>query len=226
MITHVELLQRLLLGALLGSIIGFEREWQNRVAGLRTHMLVCVGATLVMLVSQFGFDDALRHPDVVLDPSRVAAQVVSGIGFLGAGAILLRGDMVRGLNTAASLWSVAGIGLAVGGGLYVAAVGATVIILIILAGIKPLENRWLFTREQPAIELLVKHESVSIDRIENLLGEGPVRLEHFSVQESEQPGLDRVRITLSRAAAWRIDAIQARLRDIPGVRECRRSWPT
>jgi len=179
-----------------------------------------------MLVSQFGFDDALRHPDVVLDPSRAAAQVVSGIGFLGAGAILLRGDMVRGLNTAASLWSVAGIGLAVGGGLYVVAVGATVIILITLVGIKPLENRWLFTREQPAIELLVKHESVSIDRIENLLGEGAVRLEHLSVQESEQPGLDRVKITLSRAAAWRIDAIQARLRGIPGVCECRRSWPT
>ncbi|MDE2120598.1 MAG: MgtC/SapB family protein [Betaproteobacteria bacterium] len=226
MITHVELIQRLLLGAFLGSIIGFEREWQNRVAGLRTHMLVCVGATLVMLVSQFGFDDALRHGNVVLDPSRVAAQVVSGIGFLGAGAILLRGDMVRGLNTAASLWSVAGIGLAVGGGLYVAAVGATVIILIILAGIKPLETRWLFTREQPVIELLAQHDSVGIDRIESLLGPGPVRLEHFSVQESEPPGLDRLRITLSRAAAWRVDAIQARLRDIPGVRECRRSWPT
>jgi putative Mg2+ transporter-C (MgtC) family protein len=95
-------------------------------------MLVCVGSTLIMLVSAFGFADVLGQQNVVLDPSRVAAQVVSGIGFLGAGAILMRGEIVRGLTTAASLWSVAGIGPAVGGGMYVAAIGATIIILIIL----------------------------------------------------------------------------------------------
>lgn len=116
MIGNLEILSRLLMAALLGSVIGFERERLNWAAGLRTHMLVCVGASLMMMVSAFGFADALTQKNVVLDPSRVAAQVVSGIGFLGAGSILLRGEVVRGLTTAASLWSVAGIGLAVAEG--------------------------------------------------------------------------------------------------------------
>src|SRR5258707_11194747 len=103
-------------------------------------MLVCVGSALIMLVSAFGFADVLGAKDVVLDPSRVAAQVVSGIGFLGAGSILLRGEVVRGLTTAASLWTVAAIGLAVGGGLYIEAAAATVGLLLILAGVKPPEE--------------------------------------------------------------------------------------
>ncbi|MEI9933131.1 MAG: MgtC/SapB family protein [Rhizomicrobium sp.] len=119
--------------ALLGSIIGADRERLAWAAGLRTHMLVSVGACLFMIVSAFGFADILGSKNVVLDPSRIAAQVVSGIGFLGAGSILLRGEVVRGLTTAASLWSVAAVGLAVGGGLYIEAVAATVVILLILA---------------------------------------------------------------------------------------------
>src|SRR6202789_4183621 len=135
------LILRLLIAAVLGSIIGADRERLVWAAGLRTHMLVSVGACLFMIVSAFGFATTLG-PHVILDPSRVAAQVVSGIGFLGAGSILLRGDVVRGLTTAASLWAVAAIGLAVGGGLYIASVAATAIILIILAGLKPLEERF------------------------------------------------------------------------------------
>src|SRR6202789_2183403 len=136
------LILRLLIAAVLGSIIGADRERLAWAAGLRTHMLVSVGACLFMIVSAFGFADVLGAKNVVLDPSRVAAQVVSGIGFLGAGSILLRGEVVRGLTTAASLWSVAAVGLAVGGGLYIEAVAATVVILIILAGVKPLEERF------------------------------------------------------------------------------------
>src|SRR5580704_17767531 len=135
-----QLIIRLLVAAMLGSAIGIDRERLVWAAGLRTHMLVCVGACLFMIVSAFGFADILGTPNVVLDPSRVAAQVVSGIGFLGAGSILLRGDVVRGLTTAASLWTVAAIGLAVGGGLYTESIAATIIILVILAGIKPLEE--------------------------------------------------------------------------------------
>src|SRR6202044_1303181 len=111
-------------------------------AGIRTHMLVCVGSCLIMIVSQYGFSNILTQQNVVLDPSRVAAQVVSGIGFLGAGAILFRRDKIRGLTTAASLWTVAGVGLAAGGGMYVAAAGSTAIILVILIGLKPLERRF------------------------------------------------------------------------------------
>src|SRR5580658_6399678 len=148
------LILRLLIAAVLGSAIGIDRERLAWAAGLRTHMLVCVGACLFMIVSAFGFADVLGTKDVVLDPSRIAAQVVSGIGFLGAGSILLRGEVVRGLTTAASLWTVAAIGLAVGGGLYVEAVIATAVILIILAGIKPLEER--FQQRNKTHEILLQ----------------------------------------------------------------------
>ena len=110
----LELATRLVVAAALGSVIGLERERKSWSAGLRTHMLVALGSALVMIVSTYGFDEVLGNEHVALDPSRMAAQVVSGIGFLGAGAILLHGEIVRGLTTAASLWAVAAIGLAVG----------------------------------------------------------------------------------------------------------------
>jgi putative Mg2+ transporter-C (MgtC) family protein len=147
MLDYGEPITRLLLAAMLGSLIGFERERLSWAAGLRTHMLVCVSSCLLMIVSAYGFADVLGREHVELDPSRIAAQVVTGIGFLGAGSILLRGEIVRGLTTAASLWSVAAIGLAVGGGLYAASTASTVIILVILAGVKPLEERYRASRQ-------------------------------------------------------------------------------
>lgn len=222
MIGNVELLSRLVLAAALGSVIGFERERLNWAAGLRTHMLVCVSSSLIMLVSAFGFEDLVGHANVSLDPSRVAAQVVSGIGFLGAGSILLRGEVVRGLTTAASLWSVAGIGLAVGGGMYMAAVGATIIIIIILAGLKPIERRFISVRQQRGIQLVVEHGSISLDDVHKALGSGSVRLKHFILQQSEDDAeLDEVSIGLSRATTSEFEAICARLAAIRGVRECR-----
>jgi len=136
LLSNWEMAVRLLAAAALGSVIGLERERLSWTAGLRTHMLVSVGSALIMIVSAYAFSDVLGEQHVVLDPSRIAAQVVSGIGFLGAGAILLRGEVIRGLTTAASVWAVAAIGLAVGGGLYVAATVATVIILVILSFIR------------------------------------------------------------------------------------------
>jgi putative Mg2+ transporter-C (MgtC) family protein len=222
-IGNIELLSRLILAAFLGSVIGFERERLNWAAGLRTHMLVCVGSALIMLVSAFGFADVLGQKDVVLDPSRIAAQVVSGIGFLGAGSILMRGEIVRGLTTAASLWSVAGIGLAVGGGMYTAAIGATIIILIILAGIKPLERRFISVKQQRSIQLLAERGSVSLDSVHQALGSGSVRVKQFIVQQAEEdPEVDDVQIALSRVTASEFAAICSRLESMSGVRECRR----
>ncbi len=111
MISQIEIVSRLAVAALAGSLIGFERERMLWAAGIRTHMLVSVGSCLIMIVSAYGFEQALKMEHVVLDPSRIAAQVVSGIGFLGAGSILLRGQVVKGLTTAASVWTVAAIGL-------------------------------------------------------------------------------------------------------------------
>jgi putative Mg2+ transporter-C (MgtC) family protein len=222
-IGNIELLSRLLLAALLGSVIGFERERLNWAAGLRTHMLVCVGSSLIMLVSAFGFADVLGEKNVVLDPSRMAAQVVSGIGFLGAGAILMRGEIVRGLTTAASLWSVAGVGLAVGGGMYTAAIGATGIMLIILAGVKPLERRFIAVKQERNIHLLAERGSVSLDSVHNALGAGSVRVKQFIVQQSEDdPDLDSVQIGLSRATDTEFAMIRTRLAAMSGVRESRK----
>jgi putative Mg2+ transporter-C (MgtC) family protein len=167
MLTHREIFLRLFLSAILGSIVGLERERLDWAAGLRTHMLVCVGATLFMLVSAFGFADILGQPNVVLDPSRIAAQVVSGVGFLGAGTIIFRREVIRGLTTAASLWAVAAIGLSVGGGLYRAAVSATVLVLVILLGLKPIERRLFARRRAVRITLIANRQDVSLLAIES-----------------------------------------------------------
>jgi putative Mg2+ transporter-C (MgtC) family protein len=119
------------LALLLSAAIGLEREIRQKDAGLRTHTLVGVGAALFMLISKYGFTDVLESRLVVLDPSRVAAQIVSGIGFLGAGLIFVRRDSVRGLTTAASIWVTAAIGAAAGAGLFVLAILATAVYFLI-----------------------------------------------------------------------------------------------
>jgi putative Mg2+ transporter-C (MgtC) family protein len=116
---------------LLSAAIGLEREIRQKDAGLRTHTLVGIGAALFMLISKYGFTDVLEHGLVVLDPSRMAAQIVSGIGFLGAGLIFVRRDAVRGLTTAASVWVTAAVGSAAGGGLLVLAALATGMYLVV-----------------------------------------------------------------------------------------------
>jgi putative Mg2+ transporter-C (MgtC) family protein len=125
--TQLDLALRLTVGLVLGAIIGFERELHRQPAGFRTHSLVSLGAALFTVVSAFGFSGDL------VDPTRIAAQIVSGIGFIGAGTILQYRGHIRGLTTAASLWSVAAIGTAAGAGLYVVAIVGTVLILVILS---------------------------------------------------------------------------------------------
>ena len=126
MAIEVEMILRLLLAAALGAIIGYQRERAGKHAGLRTHILICVGAALFTVASIYGFG-------AISDPARVAAGVVAGIGFIGAGAILTReGGIVEGLTTAATIWAVAGIGLAAGAGLYLASAVTSLLVLIVL----------------------------------------------------------------------------------------------
>ena len=126
---------RLVLAALFGTIIGLDREYREKEAGFRTHFLVSLGSTLMMIVSQYGFSEILTHDGVSLDPSRIAAQVVSGIGFIGAGTIIFNHQIVRGLTTAASLWATAGIGLTAGAGMSWLALAATILTLVALEGL-------------------------------------------------------------------------------------------
>lgn len=130
MLSNYQILARLLLATILSGIIGFEREAHGRAAGFRTHILVCIGSTLIMMTSMYIFD--IYKGIATVDPSRIAAQVVTGMGFLGAGAILRSGETIRGLTTAASLWAVAGIGLAIGCGFYFASLVSAALVFITL----------------------------------------------------------------------------------------------
>ena len=140
-----EELLRILLAAGLGAAVGIERELREHEAGLRTHMLVAVGSALFTLVSAYGFGDffAQGSRPVPVDPTRIAAQIVTGIGFLGAGAIIRQGPNVRGLTTAATLWAVAAIGLAAGAGYYAGAVATTVVVIVALWPLRLLTRRLL-----------------------------------------------------------------------------------
>lgn len=130
MMLNVDFMLRLLVAGILGAIIGLDREYRAKEAGYRTHFLVSLGSALIMIVSQYGFQEIIKENSVTLDPSRVAAQVVSGIGFIGAGTIILQKQIVRGLTTAAGIWATAGIGLAVGAGMYAIGIATTVLTLI------------------------------------------------------------------------------------------------
>ncbi|MEG2121880.1 MAG: MgtC/SapB family protein, partial [Rikenellaceae bacterium] len=130
MTLYFDFIFRLLVAGILGSIIGLDREYRAKEAGYRTHFLVSLGSALLMIVSQYGFQDVARESGISFDPSRVAAQVVSGIGFIGAGTIIFNKQIIRGLTTAAGLWATAGIGLAVGAGMYVLGIAAMVLTLI------------------------------------------------------------------------------------------------
>jgi len=221
MIGDQELLLRLVIAALLGSIIGIERERLAWVAGLRTHMLVSVGSALMMIVSAYGFSDVIGQNHVVLDPSRIAAQVVSGIGFLGAGTILLRQDTIRGLTTAASLWTVAGIGLAVGGGMYVAAIGSTVLIFLILAGIKPLERRfWTHSRQAHMVSVVYdRNISGVVETVEAALREMPLTVQTLTLLPGQHDDEQEMQVLLTRIPQSELVAVTQRVAAIPGVRK-------
>jgi len=219
MLTDWEMCLRLLLAALLGSLIGLERERLLWAAGLRTHMLVCVGSCLLMIVSSFGFQDALAMAHTELDPSRVAAQVVSGIGFLGAGSILLRGEVIRGLTTAASLWTVAAIGLAVGGGLYVVSSAATFIILVILVAIKPMERLYRNRVQVHVLKLVAPSQALSLKKVNEVMGNRASKVKQFIVEKGSRDDTDSVTIELTRTSGAQAKEILGQLLAIEGVQE-------
>lgn len=222
MISTIELIIRLAAATLLGSIVGLERQKHEWAAGLRTHMLVCLGAALVMIVSTYGFNDVVGHNGVSLDPSRVAAQVVSGIGFLGAGTILfLRQEVVRGLTTAAGLWTVAAIGLACGGGLYLAAGITTAIVYVILAFIKPLETRFINKDKFSGFKLTLERKLVNLEDIETVLSENGIKYREIRLAPAFEEDLDEIKISLEKIAFKKQDplVIVEALRKLKGVRE-------
>jgi putative Mg2+ transporter-C (MgtC) family protein len=216
-----EIVLRVILAGVFGGAIGAEREIREREAGLRTHMLVSIGAALFTLVSAYGFSDFRfsNASGITYDPTRIAAQVVTGIGFLGAGAIIRQGLSVRGLTTAASLWVVAAIGIATGAGYYSAALITTVVVLVSLWPLRIIAFR-LFERVRPGeLRLEVELEpsqspSILLDPLEKR----GVAVRSFEVEDAR----DRRRVVLEvRSSSVKPEQVTAelmRLEPVLGVR--------
>lgn len=173
-----ELIVRLGLSCVLGGAVGLERESIHRPAGLRTHVLVCLGSTLFTIVSAYAFINYKLN-----DPARIAAQIVSGIGFLGAGTIIRHRATIRGLTTAASLWAVAGIGLAIGCGFYIASVVSTALVLLSLTIMKKIEG-FIIGREKKYRNVIIQTENVpdKISIIEKLFRDFDVELKDMEMK--------------------------------------------
>lgn len=185
MIGPLDTALRLVVAAVLSGIIGFERERQGRPAGFRTHILVGVGSALIMLISIYGFFNLEGGLGSTRDPARLAAQVVSGIGFLGAGTILREGVSVRGLTTAASLWVVAGIGLGVGAGFYLASVITTVIVFVSLHLLSKLEVRPRKAKEA-TLQLVIRDEPGRLGAVASAIGELGIQIRGISLEPEDE----------------------------------------
>jgi len=211
-------LLRLGLAAVLAGAIGIERELREQEAGLRTHMLVCVGATMFMLVGVYGWSDYELGNDigVVVDPSRVASYVVSGIGFLGAGAIIRHGINVRGLTTAASLWVVAAIGVSVGAGMYVLSIATTALVILALWPLAQVK-RLLEGKSDESRRLAVTlAKDASVASALATIEESGFAME--SVEVGEEQGGRRLDVVIKTAAEASVGMLLDDLGALEGVR--------
>ena len=222
-ISYTVVAERLVLAAVLGGIIGWERERRNKQAGFKTHLLVSVGSALIMLTSIYGFGDLVDHPNARFDPARLAAQVVSGIGFLGAGAILRHSNMVvSGLTTAATLWVVAAIGLSVGAGFYFPAMATTGIVLISVVVLRGVEVRFAKTKKVKELNITVEDVEGTLADISDVLDKErvDVRKVTFSTkQDGEEAVLTVVKFRIRMPAKKDSLELVKRLHNIHGVKE-------
>lgn len=216
---ETELVLRLAVAALLGGLVGLEREALERAAGLRTHALVSVSSALMMIVSAYGFAVAVPAGQVaIVDPSRLAAQVVTGIGFLGAGVIIFQKNRVRGLTTAASIWSVAGVGLAAGGGLFLAAGVGTLFILLIQAGLRPIVQRFFPHHHEHRLALRIDDAEV-VTTVETIVAGAGVYIRRLRLRANhdDKAGF-QLDLDLGAAPQGAISALLTTLRATDGVR--------
>jgi len=205
-----DLMLRLLVALALGAIVGLERERQERAAGLRTVTMVSLGSCLFTIVGAYGFPNT--------DPSRVAAQIVTGIGFLGAGTIFLRKDLVRGLTTAATIWAVAAIGMAAGTARYFEAAFTTLLILAVLMVLKPIEKRFFKRPSEAQVSVIIPRHDGEIEEVRaalGALGAFPLSIRIHELNETE----DRLEVDVGLPANRTTAELLRQLRTVPGARQ-------
>jgi putative Mg2+ transporter-C (MgtC) family protein len=213
--SDLELLGRLLLAAVLGGSVGAERELNDQPAGLRTHVLLTIGACLFTLISAYGFGGPA-------DPSRLAAQIVTGIGFLGGGAIVRHGLTVRGVTTAASIWATASIGVAVGAGSYLLAVGGTVLVVGTLFGLRAVRNllqHWSVSREEFILSI---RRGFDVTLITELAQREKVAVRGLERQQTDDG--DRIVLVVKLPPRYRPERLVDALARLDGVVEV--EWET
>jgi putative Mg2+ transporter-C (MgtC) family protein len=201
---------RLLVALILGAVVGLERERQERAAGLRTVTMVSLGSCLFTIIGAYGFPNT--------DPSRVAAQIVTGIGFLGAGTIFLRKDLVRGLTTAATIWAVAAIGMAAGTSQYIIAVFTTLLILSVLMVLKPIERRFFKRPNEAQVSMVVPRTDGEIEAVREplrVIGAYPMSVRIHELNDTE----DRLEIDVGLPAERTTSELLRQLRTVQGAKQ-------
>ena len=214
----IDFIIRLCVAGLLGAGIGIERELRAKEAGIRTHFLVALGSSLMMIVSQHGFGDLMPVIGYGrFDPSRVAAQIVSGIGFLGAGMIIFRKESVQGLTTAAGLWVAAGIGMAIGGGMYILGMTATVLALICFEVLRVSSTRLGLITRSVHVTFTTKNES-SLEKTIAILREKRFLPGNYSFRKENDGNLRVSMVIRYRARRHDSALVLRRLEKISGIK--------
>lgn len=184
------LILRLLLSLLCGFVIGYERKNRGKGAGIRTHAIVALTAALMMIVSKYGFTDLVDYPGVqAVDPARIAAQVVSGVGFLGAGMIYFNRHLVKGLTTAAGVWATSGVGLAMGAGLYFIAIISTLFV-VFLQVILHKRYKFLNMPSEEHLTIIIPNDKDSIESFNNLFKKSNITVSSMKCKKKEQEFLE------------------------------------
>jgi putative Mg2+ transporter-C (MgtC) family protein len=215
-LTQLELLLRLVVAGVCGCLIGFERKNRLKEAGIRTHMIVAVGAALIMIISKYGFADVLLGNNVGLDPSRIAAQIVTGIGFLGAGMIFLRKQAISGLTTAAGIWATAGIGMAIGAQLYIIGIAATVFVFFVQVVLFK-HYGWFHVPVTEQLDIVFSESADAIVYIQEKFAESSIEIINLKAERLEDGYLE-VELHVKLPKNYDASELMSLFKDNPHVR--------
>ena len=217
MISETQFIIRILVASALGAVVGLERERLNQPAGLRTHIILVIGAAMAMVLSvNLGY--LFARPGLPADPARLAAQVISGIGFLGAGAILRCGFTVKGLTTATSLWTMAIVGLTVGAGYYLVAVIATALILVVLVLLNVIEKRFVRTSISRFISIEAGYRKGIVKTIRKNVQKFADDILNFTIQKHVKDKRLRIQVVAKISKDQNLEELIEEISDIDGVR--------